>query len=263
DFAESIVQAEEIRDWLHYATFSDLITFERHLAHLASAVVLFVESPGSIAELGAFSLIPEIAQKLIVFVREDHYYQESYIKLGPLQYIESTLDSERVSVYPWTESQRIRDGQCTTALNENSLRDYTDDIVDDIRRISREANKSTKFNSEDYGHVMLIIADLVSLFTALKEKEVASFVGDLGLHVPPELLNQFLFICEKLGLLVKKKYSGVTYFIETGTASLVKYSLVSETRLRDRITLKQSVLDFYRSSDAKRSRAIAKFRSET
>lgn len=132
-FGDGIVLAEDIRDWLEFATYSDLITFEQDLAHLASAVILFVESPGSIAELGAFSLIPPIAKKLIVIVKQDHFESKSYIKLGPIKYLSHHFSADRILVYPWKETFSISSGSCRMTLDVSSIQDAADHIVQDIR----------------------------------------------------------------------------------------------------------------------------------
>lgn len=44
--------AENVNDWFDHDLFSDLLEVEEYLADLAELIILFVESPGSIAELG-------------------------------------------------------------------------------------------------------------------------------------------------------------------------------------------------------------------
>ncbi len=43
--------------------YGDLLEFETHLAQLTELILLFCESEGSLAELGAFSVVPEIADR--------------------------------------------------------------------------------------------------------------------------------------------------------------------------------------------------------
>jgi hypothetical protein len=51
--------AEHYKDWSHDSIYQDLVSFERHLAELSSVIVLVLESSGSIAELGLFSVVEE------------------------------------------------------------------------------------------------------------------------------------------------------------------------------------------------------------
>lgn len=82
--------AEDVKDWSSYSAYDDLIEFEKDIAHLCKAIVLFVESPGSIAELGSFAVIPEITEKLIVFVHSDYSGATSFVSLGPLKRIKES-----------------------------------------------------------------------------------------------------------------------------------------------------------------------------
>lgn len=56
----SLVLVEEFKDWLHDSIYPDLLTFESDLAETASLVVISLESPGALAELGSFSVNEKI-----------------------------------------------------------------------------------------------------------------------------------------------------------------------------------------------------------
>lgn len=67
--------------------YQDWLTFETDFAHLCEAILLFVESAGSIAELGAFSAIEPIAERLVVVVDCKYFDQDSFIRRGPVEYL--------------------------------------------------------------------------------------------------------------------------------------------------------------------------------
>lgn len=62
--------------------FLDLSDFERVLVEIADVVVLFSESPGSIAELGYFVAHNAILPKLLVVLDNAHFNGESFINNG-------------------------------------------------------------------------------------------------------------------------------------------------------------------------------------
>lgn len=68
-------------------TFFNLASFEELLSQVAECVVIFVESPGSIAELGYFAKSNEISAKLLVVNDLDFQSRESFINNGPVQLI--------------------------------------------------------------------------------------------------------------------------------------------------------------------------------
>ncbi|MFC0156280.1 retron St85 family effector protein [Xanthomonas dyei] len=102
ELAQRVRLAEETKDWFHGGVYSDLVTFEEHLAGLSAVVVLVVESAGSIAELGAFSVSEPFLDRLLVVVSQDHYDESSFIRLGPIQKIENKAKNS-VMVYDWHE----------------------------------------------------------------------------------------------------------------------------------------------------------------
>ncbi|MHB8565222.1 MAG: retron St85 family effector protein, partial [Acidiferrobacteraceae bacterium] len=65
DIGRRIRVAEHYKDWAHDSIYRDLVSFEKHLAELSSVIVLVLESPGALAELGLFSAIDEFREKLL------------------------------------------------------------------------------------------------------------------------------------------------------------------------------------------------------
>jgi hypothetical protein len=66
----STVTPEEFRIFAPDGPYKDWLSFEREFAQIVDLVVLFSESSGSVAELGAFSVVEEIASRLLVVIDE-------------------------------------------------------------------------------------------------------------------------------------------------------------------------------------------------
>ena len=61
-----------------------MLTFEEFLAEVSDVIVLFVESPGSFCELGAFSYAEKLfSDKLIIVIDEKYKGDKSFIITGP------------------------------------------------------------------------------------------------------------------------------------------------------------------------------------
>jgi hypothetical protein len=71
----------------------DLLSLENLLANSVDAVVMCVESPGSLVELGAFSNNDKLNNKLIVLMNEEHRKAESFINKGPIKYLKRKKSS--------------------------------------------------------------------------------------------------------------------------------------------------------------------------
>lgn len=65
----------------------DLLELENMLADSVDAVVILLESPGAIAELGAFANHSKLCKKLIVIIDHRHKGTKSFIMLGPIKYL--------------------------------------------------------------------------------------------------------------------------------------------------------------------------------
>ncbi|WP_152529086.1 retron St85 family effector protein [Stutzerimonas azotifigens] len=71
----SLILAEHFKDWVADSVYHDLVTFEDDLASISSLVVLILESPGALTELGLFARHDYLSKKLHVIVNDHHYSQ--------------------------------------------------------------------------------------------------------------------------------------------------------------------------------------------
>ena len=111
-----VVYGEEIENQNYYSKKgTDLQTLEANFAHDVDFTLLILESPGSIAELGTFTQLPNLQDRLVVLVPNNFFRAESYIARGPLSliskknphnviYFDSSHKSEMLSrvLYPLT-----------------------------------------------------------------------------------------------------------------------------------------------------------------
>ncbi|SDX42386.1 retron St85 family effector protein [Nitrosomonas oligotropha] len=269
DIADKIIEAEDVEDWLKEGHYSNLIDFETDIAKLATLIVLFVESAGSIAELGAFSVIHDIASKLIVFIRENSYQQDSFIRLGPIQYLEDMETS--VKVYPWTllspASNINPNHPPQNHISEfgppdiESVKPLTIDICNDIVAAFKKNRQTAAFSKTQPGHIMLLIVDMVDIFLALKKGEIQEHLQDLGINLSTRVIMKYLYLLLKLELLEKKSY-GDHYYIATVQIPYIKHSFVEKKPVHDRVRFKTILADYYRNHDRQRHNALTQYRSD-
>ena len=75
---------------------SDLLNLENELGKSVTSVIIILESPGAIAELGAFSNNDITKNKLVVVVDKKHKKEKSFIMLGPIKYLQKNTSSKIV-----------------------------------------------------------------------------------------------------------------------------------------------------------------------
>ena len=155
--------AEDVKEWNSYSVYDDLIEFERDIAHICKVIVLFVESAGSIAELGSFAIIPEITEKLIVFVHQEYSHSTSFVALGPLKKI-NVEDKENVHYIKWEMEPKSINGKRTQILIEGSMSSWEQYTCEAIKT-ALDAKSRTDHLSEEYARTKeaLFIHDIVGL----------------------------------------------------------------------------------------------------
>lgn len=80
---------ELIRSRAHF----DLLSLENLLAKNVHAVVIILESPGAIAELGSFANHKKLRDRLVVVIDEKYRKANSFIILGPVRYLNKNTKS--------------------------------------------------------------------------------------------------------------------------------------------------------------------------
>lgn len=243
DLAESITLAEDFKDWIHDSIYRDLLVFESDIAHISSLIIIILESAGALTELGLFVRNKALKNKILVFVNEKHYEENSFIKLGPLRHLQDIKDSS-VCAYPWekiasTEKVDLK-GSLEVTLKE---------MRKDIQKIVSDQDKSEQFNKDNEGHVSFVIYEIIKIFRALKLTEIESFLEKLGLTVPREKLKRLMFLLTKFKLVGKMKRGHVEYYYVAIDTIKVDFSGKFEP-----IKAKLAAMQFYITNDSESKR---------
>lgn len=247
--------AERFGQWLHFDTYDDLITFERHLAGLANLIPIILESAGAIAEFGAFSQEQSIKAKLLVF-RGNHFAEdESFINFGLIKFMEREY-GDCVQTYPWLEKAKDIDPNEVDEKNSSIVAD----IAEDIRsRVTLNLRKTYKFRPDDPGHVMILIEDLIKLMIGLRLDEIVDFLNTLGVTVDNKTVRQYLFLLGNVKVIGDRYYGARYYFSKNIWNYHIDYAFKPGGALFDRGSFMRSLEEFYRSGHDKRLSAARGF----
>lgn len=124
----------------------DLLTLESTLAESAHAIIIIVESPGSIAELGAFVNSEALPPKLIAVVDKKHRNDKSFIMLGPVA--------------------QLRDARREAVIIHDFKRKDIPKLTEDIRRVVRLIIKDTQVDDSLKNPIRAQYFLLASVFVA-------------------------------------------------------------------------------------------------
>jgi hypothetical protein len=141
-----IFYAEKVWEEIATSTDRDALGMEAELAALADSIIVIVESPGTFAELGAFSNSEPLRQKLLPIVGEQHRDSNSFISTGPLRWIDK--DSRfRPTIYT----------QLSQILNAAG------DVEQRLSRIERARSLRIEDLASSPKHLLFFMCDLVSV----------------------------------------------------------------------------------------------------
>ena len=234
---DSLVLAEQFKDWLSDAVYHDLLVFEDDIAAMSSLVVVILESAGALTELGLFSMSERLKKKLLVFVAEKHFDQQSFIVLGPLRHLEK-LRPGCVCSYPWDDSDL-----------RSTLAEYLPDIRRDILYWVDVMDASESFDASNRGHLAFLAYELVRVFRALKFSEVEGFFAALEIKVSKDDLRKIFFLLDKFNLVRSKRLGHQPFY----------YAVSDKKRVRfgghfDEARAFTSAMQFYAMTDSERHR---------
>lgn len=245
ELADSITLAEDFKDWIHDSIYRDLLVFESDIAHISSLIIIILESAGALTELGLFVRNQALKNKILVFVNEKHYVENSFIKLGPLRHLQDIKYSS-VCAYPWekianTEKMDLK-GSLGVALKE---------MRNDILNIVSEQDKSEQFNRDNEGHVSFVIYEIVRTFRALKLTEIDNFLAKLGLEIPREKIKRLIFLLTKFKLVGMMRRGHVEYYY--ATTDIVKVNFAGKF---EHTKAKLAAMQFYITNDDSESKRL-------
>jgi hypothetical protein len=252
DIDERIQVAEHYKDWAHDAVYGDLVSFEKHIAELSSVIVLILESPGSIAELGLFSVIEEFKRKLLIFIETNHYQENSFIKLGPINYLEKN-HGNMAECHRWFSEEKgpkVFDPKAATALQP--------ELVEAVRKRAMKSTPERDFNAANWLDGALLACDLLGLCSALTLRELRTLMTEMGCARTDTEVRQMLFLLERVGFIAMEPKGDQRFYVGIDTREHLRFSFRDERF--DAMRFRSDLLSQYEKEDKKRFRAIQEVR---
>lgn len=246
--AEDITQAQPFFD-----SYDNILEFEADLAQIVELILLFCESEGSLAELGAFAMIDEIAQRLFVVVRQKHWKQDSFIKLGPLRLIERKYGREFIYVVEDDDVGLV--DRSAARVDKNALGLLLEGPLN--IRLQRPKDPTT-FDPKRSGHVIKLVVGLVQEYGALEIKEIQHLLTLLNAARTPQEIQGYLLCATSVGWLDKVSKGPTDYFVAKRTrldAATIPSKPTAQVKNKARRRL--LIREHWKQTDALRHRGIA------
>lgn len=177
------------------------LQMEGELASLADVVCILVESPGTIAELGAFSLNPQLRRKLLLILDRRYRDEASFISTGPVRWVDSTSMFKPTI---WTDTSVIL--QCASELDErlSRLGPRLGGRIADLRRSQK--------------HLLFLICDLVVVLGPCSLEDIVWYVRAVVGNIERLAVDRLTALAFAMKLLQRYSINDVIYFDRTISA---------------------------------------------
>lgn len=239
-------------------TYRDLLEFETDLAQITELVLLFCESEGSLAELGAFAMVEEIHQRILVVMRDKHYRDDSFVVLGPILALKNVY-GDKVT-YVLDDDDVNVTGSIYRNLNITTLRDRlkkpVQDRLDDVR-------EATTFNSGKSGHIIKLIVGLIQEYGALTINEIIEMLAVMGMDISEEKVASYLLCAEAVDWVREEKKGAQTYYFSLSLRrDAAQFMFSGDVPEKNKSIRRIAIRAHWKAHDPDRFRGIAKHSGE-
>lgn len=248
-----LIQAEEITPQISFFNkYENILDFETDLAQIVELIILFCESEGSLAELGAFAMISEIALRLFLVVREKHWNELSFVRLGPLRRIEKSYGRDCIFVVD----------DVSVGMRGNSARDVSIDALKTLlvppltMRLARP-HEPTTFDAQRSGHLIKLVVGLVQEYGALRTEEIQSLLTLLKVSdISEQAIVRYLLCAEAVGWLKEVSKGSSDYFVAKAAKDAATIYVKPTATEKNKPRRRHLIREHWKVHDAQRFNAI-------
>lgn len=210
--SQNIVLAEKVIELFDESGYPDLLTFEKDLAAISLMTIVFSESPGAIAEIGSFSVLENIKDRLLLVMHEeDAKRNNSFIWKGPVTHLKVMAkekgNDNPIYIYNW--SKAFNDAGC---CSESVFPDASN-LCDAINGLIKKRKKTSLLFSGDVGHVMLLIASSLNVMQIATIEELRLVLDLFNLKEYAKNIGRYLNLLRALDIIGYKQYGNNEFYV--------------------------------------------------
>ncbi|WP_428685368.1 retron St85 family effector protein [Reyranella sp.] len=243
-----VILAEEAQPLTADAGYKDLFSFESDIAQIVGLILLFAESPGSLAELGAFAALHTVAPSLLAVLDDFYYSASSFIRNGPVRFLENEYGEEWILVL-----DRAELGISATGTNETlDVTAFASAILPAVQKRLVAKPTWSKFDPTNSGHAILFMTGLCQEFGALTIGEIRTYLSSFG--IPTDRLANYAYCAELLGWIKKVRRGNNNFYVATPGEAALDYKF--ETGPQDKLRWRAEIRQYWQRNDTTRFKAI-------
>jgi len=169
---------------------SDLLKIEEDLTKYSDCIIIILESNSAIAELGAFTIIDDLAESVMVINDVEFKDSDSFISLGPLKKVDEKSNFGPV-IYTKLESISRSFAVVKERLDNIKRGKNKRVLFDNATKLKEVAGKNGNEKNR-----LLFVADLISLFSPISFNEMIVLMKKIYGG------NQYNFLHDEIRLLM-------------------------------------------------------------
>ena len=240
--------AEEVDAFYPESPYTNLIEFEIDIAQASDVVLLFSEGYGSLAELGAFSQIPQIAERMLVIVQSVHYDNvKSFVRDGPIRHLE-TNHQNSVEVFDWHTQQ----SSGPSKLDSASFRRHLADITNALKGRFEKIPVTSEFDPSNFAHKIIITTAIADAFGAATFDDFKEAFISFGVPTSETDIHRMLFSATAVKWLQKQQRGHRKFYIPTFEGEPCSFAYKKDSIQKDTIRWKRDIRDYWKKHDAQR-----------
>lgn len=248
----NILLAEELNGFFPNGQYDNILTLESDLALISDLIILFSESMGSAAELGAFSMVHSIALNLLVIIDDKNYDQSSFIALGPIKRLEITYGDSAVCVMN-RDDVNIKDIKDVKNLQMDTFKQIVNSA---IKERLTNINSHSTFDRNNEGHVIKLIVGMIQHYGALTITEISIYLSCLGIDLPEKRISDYLLCAQFAKWILKDKRGIKTFYSALSGRNAISYKIIQNGKYKNRDRWKSDIREYWKKCDPERFSSI-------
>lgn len=249
------VTPEEFNIFAPYGNYKDWLSFESEFAQIVDLIILFSESYGSVAELGAFAMVEEIAIRLLVVMDDKNYSDLSFVALGPVRRLEGKYGKSAVCVL----NRRDINIADISKVADVNLDNFAATLVAAIAKRKSYYKERTTFIPDRSGHLIKLIVGFIQHYGALTETEIEVLIYAMDLQVDSAKIPDYLLCAISAKWIIKDKRGIEEYYCALPNINqAIEYKLRKDLPFedKDRDRWRARVIEYWKAEDPDRFSSI-------
>lgn len=246
-----LIRAEDT-DLLHIqrANYDDLLRFEVELAQICDVVLLFCESIGSVSEFSSFIMDDAINQKLLVIMRDDHYYAASFLREGPTKRL---TDIDKQAVYIIDDNDL---GITASSVSTINIQRLGERLAAPIKRALERGRERETFIADRPGHLIKLATGLVQEFGALTLGELQQLLAAAKVQRSEETIAGYMLCAHAAGWIDERRKGSRDFHFAKNAKPAAALKFKSGSPLHERLRRRYDIREFWRLNDPDRHLGI-------